>query len=287
MPDGFPLEALKAQAVAARSEVLAKLGRAHSGDPFDVCADVHCQVYSGLSKRAKSTDQAVRETAGLVLWHDDRIASAFYSAVCGGHTEDAGNVWGGRTAPYLHGRLDGPDRADRFGPLTDESNVRRWIDASPQVFCNTMSEQIPKVLDYTKKYVRWEVQTTQGELRQTILDKTGRDVGDIVELCALERGVSGRIIRLEIKGTEGSLTIGPELAIRKALSASTLWSACFYVKKEELSGGIPGAFVIRGAGWGHGVGMCQTGAAMMALERNTFDAILKHYYRGVAIRRLY
>lgn len=287
MPQGFPLEALKAQAVAARGEVLAKLGLSHSADPFDICADVHCQVYSGLSKRAPSTDRAVQETKGLVLWKEGRICNAVYSAVCGGHGEDVDNAWGGQPKSYLRGDFDGPGRLKRYGSLSDEKNLKRWIDDNPPAYCNTARGRTLKALEYTKKYFRWEVRYTQEELRKIVQEKTDQNVGEILDLVPLERGVSGRIIRLKIVGKKGGFILERELKIRKALSRNTLWSSCFYVLKKGRRGRVPREFVLRGAGWGHGVGMCQTGAAMMALKGKRFHEILKHYYRGVQIRQLY
>lgn len=287
MPEGFPLEALKAQAVAARGEALAKLGLSHNSDPFDLCADVHCQVYSGLSKRSPSTDRAVRETTGLVLWKEGKICNAVYSAVCGGHGEDVENTWGGQPKSFLQGSFDGPGRLKRYGSLKNEKNLKRWIDDNPRAYCNTTRGRIPSALEYTKKYFRWEVRYTQEELSTIILNKTSQNIGEILELIPLERGVSGRIIRLKAVGKKGAFIIIRELEIRKALSPNTLWSSCFYVVKKGWRKGAPEEFVLRGAGWGHGVGMCQAGAAMMALKRKRFDKILKHYYNGVQIRRLY
>ena len=287
MPEGFPSEALKAQAIAARGEILSKWGRIHKDDPFDVCADVHCQVYSGMTKRASSTDRAVRRTRGLVMWKDEKIAEAVYSSVCGGHGEDNENAWGGQPKSYLQGRFDGSGNLQRYGSLTDEMNLKRWIDDDPPAYCNTTGNGLPPALDYTKKYFRWEVRYTQDELRRILRDKTGRDVGPIQDLVPLNRGSSGRIIRLKVVGTQGEFVLEPELNIRKALSSNTLWSSCFYVQKEGRWSQAPGLFILKGAGFGHGVGMCQTGAAMMALQGHRFDQILTHYYKGVRLRRLY
>ena len=280
MPPGFPLEALKAQAVAARGKVLGAWGVVHQADPYDVCARVHCQVYSGLSKRDPRTDQAARETAGIVLFSGDRLVDAIFGGVCGGHTEDVDLAWGGQPYAYLKGTLDGPHALRRYGPLHIEENARRWIDAHPPSHCNTNRNPVPASLNYTKKYFRWEVRLTRDEIRQA-LAKRHIDIGDPVALIPLERGVSGRIVRLRIAGTRGETIIRGELNIRQALSPTTLWSSCFYVREAE------DGFAFKGAGWGHGVGMCQTGAAMMAEGGKKFDAILRHYYRDVQFRRLY
>jgi len=287
MPDSFPLEALKAQAVAARSEALAKVGHAHVNDPFDLCADVHCQVYSGTSKRTKRSDRAVKETRGLVLWKDRRICDAVYSAVCGGHTEDSKNVWGGSDTEYLRGSYDGPSSLERkYGSLQNEDNLRRWLTQTPNAFCNSTGD-VPASLNYTKKYFRWEQILSQTEVQNSIKKATGRDLGDISDLEVLSRGVSGRIIQMRIIGTRGDIILDRELKIRKALSSTTLWSSCFFVEKHHTVNGIPQEFLLRGAGFGHGVGMCQTGAAIMALKGASFVQILNHYYSGARLRRLY
>jgi len=287
MPDTFPIEALKAQAVAARSEALAKIGHAHKQDPYDLCADVHCQVYSGLTKKSKHTDRAVKETRGLVLWNNHKICDAVYSAVCGGHTEDAKNVWGGQDTEYLKGKYDGPYfLKQKYGSLQNESNLRKWIDRSPPAFCNSTGS-VPSSLNYTKKYFRWEKTVTQDELEKSVKKTTGQDIGMIKELEVLSRGVSGRIIQMRIWGTKGSVLLNRELKIRKALSGTTLWSSCFYVEPGYTVSGIPQTFKFKGAGFGHGVGMCQTGAAMMAIKGASFIQILNHYYQGSRLKRLY
>ena len=287
MPRSFPLEALKAQAVAARSEALAKFGRAHRDDPFDLCADVHCQVYSGTTQRTKRTDKAVSETRGLVLWKNGEICDAVYSAVCGGHTEDSGNVWGGLTSEYLQGRYDGPPSVrKKYGSLQNERNIRQWLNDVPAAYCNSTGN-VPPSLNYTKKYFRWTKELTQQEIRASIEKYAGRSIGNIVDLQVLSRGVSGRIVQMTVKGTAGEILLNRELKIRKALCTSTLWSSCFIVEKKDFSGGIPGRFILKGAGFGHGVGMCQTGAARIAIKKGSFMQILNHYYKGARLKRLY
>jgi len=285
MPNGFPLEALKAQAVAARSETLSKLGRAHTADPFDLCADVHCQAYSGLTRRHPATDRAVIETAGEILMVGEHIVDAVYSAVCGGHGESANHAWGGEGRSYLRGTFDGPGRLSRYGRLTRETAVRRWIDANPPAYCNSTKMPIVDGMKYTQKYWRWEVVFSQQELKTQLERHMGRSVGPILHLEPMTRGDSGRITQLRVKGRTGAYMIQGELAIRKALSPTTLWSSCFYVTTDR--GAVPQQFTLKGTGFGHGVGMCQTGAAGMALKNKTYKSILKHYYRGSRIRRLY
>jgi stage II sporulation protein D len=287
MNSGFPEEALKAQAVAARSKVLANLGLLHPADPYDVCADVHCQVYSGLSRLAPSTSRAVRKTTGLVLWSEGRIVDAVYGASCGGHTDDVEKVWQTGAKSHLQGVRDGPKSQNAYEPLDDESNVRRWILADPPANCNTTRGHIPRSLEYTSKYFRWETRVSQEALRAQVEKTLGRSIGTVRELIPVRRGESGRIVKLKIAGSDGEAVVEGELSVRRALSSTALWSSCFIVETEKDTAGAPASFTFRGAGWGHGIGMCQTGAAVLALKGKGFKRILKQYYRGVEIRKAY
>ncbi len=287
MPDGFPLEALKAQAVAARSEALSKIGKVHSQDPFDVCDQVHCQVYSGISKRKPSTDRAVDETRGLVMLNHDQICDAVYSAVCGGHTENSYHVWEGDYVDYLQGSYDSPKSLKQFGDLSQEDNAREWIDSYPPVFCNTIKEWILPSMEYCRKYFRWETKISQELLTKVVEKYSDNTIGEIIDIIPLKRGVSGRIILLKIVGTNDELILNKELTIRKFLSPETLWSSCFYVQKKRDETNIPVEFIFRGAGFGHGVGMCQTGAAGLALQGANYKQILNHYYNNIKIKKLY
>jgi len=278
----FPLEALKSQAIAARTYTLARIGKQHRLSPFDLCDEVHCHVYGGVEHESERTIAAVDGTAGLVLMYRDQICDTYYAGVCGGHTESNQNVWFTDPQPYLAGHLDS-QLADRFpaGYLQDESRVRQWIESSPDVYCNTTRTPVPDYLDYTKKYFRWTVRYSAERLSQIIADKTGKHVGLVQNLVPLERGVSGRIMRLEVQGSRQSIIITKELDIRKALSPNYLYSSCFVVDRQGND------FILKGAGWGHGVGMCQTGAAMMALKGFNYRDILTHYYQNASIRKLY
>jgi SpoIID/LytB domain protein len=289
MHHGFPLEALKAQAVAARNEIFSRVGTRHLEDGFDLCAEVHCQVYSGIDKETESTTEAVTATKGLVMKADGLIIAANYAGVCGGHTENNENVWSGLPKSYLRGIFDGNGRPDLLGnALQDENTLYRWLTTKPGVYCNTTPDDIPSALEYTKKYFRWEVNYTRQELQELIRKRTGEDFGELKDLVPLERGASGRLVRLRIVGAKKAFEIGRELAIRQALAEKTLWSACIAIEKSgRARNGLPAKFKILGAGWGHGVGMCQTGAALMALRGQNFLQILQHYYTGVKLEKEY
>ena len=286
MPAGFPYESLKAQAITARVEAVSKIGIRHPFEPFDLCDEVHCQVYSGLSRNAERADMAVESTRGIFMIHRNEITEAFYAGVCGGHTENNENVWLINAKRYLRGVLD--REGNRLStPLSEESNVRKWIDSSPDVYCNSARKNGPKSINYSKKYFRWQVEYKRQELEKIIREKTGENFGELVDLVPLKRGVSGRLIDLEVVGTKKRFTINRELPIRQALSKKTLYSGCFYVKKKGRSKGLTHTFILKGAGWGHGVGMCQVGAASMAHSGKKFDQILTHYYQGIFLQKLY
>ncbi len=288
MPVSFPYEALKAQAVAARVEAIAKAGLRHPLKVFDLCDDVHCQVFSGKTRRAAAGNNAVESTRGIFMVYRKKIVEAFYAGVCGGHTENNDNVWLMDPKPYLAGVLDNRGRGSRLSnALDDEGNARKWIDSSPDVNCNTSRSNVPDALNYSKKYFRWQVEYDRNELEKIIRQKTGEDFGELVDLVPLKRGVSGRLLELQVVGTRKRFVISRELPVRQALSKTTLYSACCYFKKEGGMRDLPARFIIKGAGWGHGVGMCQVGAAMMAQSGKKFDEILSHYYKGTVLDVLY
>jgi SpoIID/LytB domain protein len=290
MSPGFPPAALRAQALAARNYAIAKMGVQHRQDHFDLCASVHCQVYSGTSKEHPATNQAVDETRGQVLLYQDRVCETFYSAVCGGHTEDAANVWGGPPQGYLGGVVDISPRQKGLVPqdlARNEESLRVWIESTPPVYCNHLADDAPRYLHYTRKHFRWEFSYSRQELEQIIEQKTGQGLGNLLDVKPMSRGPSGRMIEVQILGDAGQLTVRRELKIRGALSPTYLPSACFVVDKEMNENGLPTSFIFRGAGWGHGVGMCQTGAAGMALQGLDHHQILSHYYPGSQISQIY
>jgi|YNPMSStandDraft_2_1061718.scaffolds.fasta_scaffold00054_30 SpoIID/LytB domain protein len=261
---------------------------------YDVCADDHCQRYQGITRAYTETvKQAVNFTRGLVLKYEDEICDARFYKSCGGHTENFENVWEPKHHPYLVGIPDYKFTIDDYDlDLTKEKNAEIWIRTTPPAFCAKPSEKILlQVLnDYdliTKDFYRWKVEYEQEELKEIIKQKTGVDFGYIYDLLPVERGVSGRIIKLKIVGEKQTLTIGKELEIRKTLSKSHLYSSAFVVDKIESSERIPKKFILTGAGWGHGVGLCQIGAAVMADMGYKFDEILAHYFKNSNIEKIY
>ncbi len=288
MSSSFPLEALKAQAVAARTFLLSKIESVHKKDPFDVCDDVHCQVFKGVANVTDKIKKAVNETDGLVLMSaEGTLCSTPYSAVCGGHTENVENVWDGVPESYLKGVFDTKfDITSEAYDLTREENVKAWIKSYPNVYCH-VSNPVPDFAAYSQKYFRWQVKYTQQELQNIIIKKTGKNIGKLIDIVPVKRGCSGRLQEILIKGTQQAITVKKELKIRQTLSESTLYSACFFIEKQKSTIDFGDVYFIYGAGWGHGVGMCQIGAGMMAQQGASFTEILEHYYRGAKIHSIY
>ncbi len=261
---------------------------------FDVCADDHCQRYQGITKQSTPlVTDVIEKTHGQVMMYDDAICDTRFYKCCGGFLETFENVWEPTPHPYLVGKADSKNIAFEKPDLTIEEEAEEWIKTSPAAFCNTKDARVLKQVlnDYdqeTSDFYRWKVTYTQEEIAALILKRSGIDYGDILEITPLERGTSGRIIRLKIVGTERVMTIGKELEIRRTLSESHLYSSAFVVEAaKENDEGIPSGFTLYGAGWGHGVGLCQIGAAVMADKGYKYDAILEHYYPGARIENKY
>ncbi len=261
---------------------------------FDVCADDHCQRYQGITKQSTPlVSNVVKETHGQVMMYNDSICDARFSKCCGGFIEAFENVWESTPHPYLVGKADTKNISLQTPNLSNEEEATVWIKSSPVAFCNTKDARVLKQVlnDYdqeTSDFYRWKVSYTQDELSALILKRSGIDYGDILALSPIDRGTSGRIIRLKIVGTEQIMIIGKELEIRRTLSESHLYSSAFAVETgKENDEGIPSEFTLYGAGWGHGVGLCQIGAAVMANSGYKYKDILEHYYPGAEIEKRY
>ena len=315
------LELLKAHAVISRSWLLAQMQKrrevAESGNNFfsftkkedtlirwydredhtlfDVCADDHCQRYQGITKETSPhVAEAIRQTKGQILMDGEEICDARFSKCCGGITEEFQYCWEDMQKTYLTAVRDIALGVEHTLPnLTNEEEAEKWIRFNPPAFCNTQDKKIlSEVLnDYdqeTVNFYRWKETLSQEKLQQLIADKLKMDLGAILDMKAVERGKSGRISKLQIIGTEKTFTIGKELEIRRTLSDSHLLSSAFVVDKyDKDEQGVPQRFELIGAGWGHGVGLCQIGAAVMGEQGYHYDAILLHYYQGAEIKKLY
>lgn len=262
---------------------------------FDVCADDHCQRYQGITKATKEeVVEAVRATQGQVLMtKDGKICDARFSKCCGGATEEYEYCWEDKHYPYLESTRDtAKEKGNPLPDLTIEAKAEGWIRTSPPSFCKTRNKRIlSQILNNydqeTTDFYRWKVHYTQSELAELIRTRSKTDFGDIIDLVPVERGKSGRISQLKIVGSKKTLCIGKELEIRRTLSPNHLFSSAFVVDKEDFRHGIPQSFTLTGAGWGHGVGLCQIGAAVMGEKGYTYKEILLHYYKGAEIKEAY
>ena len=260
---------------------------------FDVCADDHCQRYQGITRASTEiVKQAIAETYGQVLIYEDKICDARFSKCCGGVFEEFQNCWDDVYHPYLRKTRD--YKSDTSLPdLTVENEAQNWIRTTPDAFCNTRDKQIlSQVLNNydqeTTDFYRWKVEYSQEQLSALILKRSGVDYGEIIDLVPIQRGTSGRLVQLKIVGTKQTRIIGKELEIRRTLSESHLYSSAFVVDKEFPEGSeIPSTFILTGAGWGHGVGLCQIGAAVMGEKGYSYEEILLHYYIGSKIDKWY
>jgi SpoIID/LytB domain protein len=309
MNPAAPIEFLKTHAIVSRSWLLAALrqeGKTEESsslaertikegeilrwydrgdhDLFHVCADDHCQRYQGITKIAtKQAEEAVRETGGRVITYQNKICDTRYSKCCGGLTEEFNTAWHDQRVPYL-GSI--PDAPEPLQAITTEEEASTWVLSNPDAYCNTKDEGLlekilPDVDRETKTFFRWAVEYSREELEKILRQKSGLDFGTLQEITPLRRGPSGRISRLKIVGTKQTIIVGKELEIRRWLSPSHLYSSAFVVTREA------GRFIFRGAGWGHGVGLCQIGAGVMASLGFSAEDILKHYFHGIEIKRIY
>lgn len=308
MSGAAPMEFLKAHAILSRSWLLAALDRKkktketsessekitdgevirwydrEEHDLFDVCADDHCQRYQGITKIvSRQAEEAVFETLGKVITYQNEICDAHYSKACGGLTENFDTAWDDKKIPYLKSISDAsvPHR-----PVRTEEEASAWILSAPDAYCNTKDEGfleniLPDFDRETRTFFRWRVEYSRAELEEILREKSGLDFGTLKEIVPITRGPSGRISRLKINGSKRSMVVGKELEIRRWLSRTHLFSSAFVVTVEG------GQFTFHGAGWGHGVGLCQIGAAVMATKGFSTEKILKHYFRRVEIKKVY
>ena len=305
-------EFLRAHAVISRSWVLAQLRspyhKADTAKPitndhilnriikwydhdqhtlFDVCADDHCQRYQGRTRIISAAAQAaVKDTFGQTLVSEGHLCDARFSKCCGGITEEFETCWQDEHKPYLVALRDSSINEGALPDLTVEENARQWILSEPKSFCNSadgniLSESLNGYDLETPDFYRWTVEYTTAQISDIFRRKSGLDIGDIVDLRPIKRGPSGRIYELEIQGTKSTVTIGKELEIRRTLSESHLFSSAFVIEKTQ------DGFILKGAGWGHGVGLCQIGAAVMAAKGYTYREILQHYYPHTSLGRFY
>lgn len=305
------LELLKAHTIISRSWLYAQLQRSEKVQQsvlgwenedeiirwyaredhtlFDFCADDHCQRYQGITRAANpNVERAVRETNDIVLKYDGEVCDARFSKCCGGVTERFSACWENEDYDYLRALRDCGDD-EPLPDLTNEASAREWIESEPMAFCSNADKGVlSQVLNgydqETNDFYRWRVEYTQERLSQLIKRRSGVDFGTIIDLQPVERAASGRLVKLRVVGSKRTVTVGKELEIRRWLSESHLYSSAFVVDKVEKDG-VP-CLVLKGAGWGHGVGLCQIGAAVMGEKGYTYEQILKHYYPGAVLEKV-
>lgn len=312
MSSTAPLEFLKAQAVTARSWLAAMLERKKRKAPataadaaegkeiirwydtndhigFDVCADDHCQRYQGIARINERVQEAVAATRGVYLVYADEICDARYHKACGGRTDIFASAWEEKSHPYLPSISDS---ANDYPPVRSEDDAEKWFTSRPAACCNTedktlLSEILPSFDQETPDFYRWQVEYKREDLEKIIRDKSGIDFGMLINLAPVSRGPSGRISRLKVEGTKKTVTVGKELEIRRWLSPSHLLSSAFIVVAPQSPDGSIERFIFKGGGWGHGVGLCQIGAAVMAKQGFSCEKILAHYFPGAGLQKLY
>lgn len=304
-----PLEFLKAQAITARSWLVAMLAKKasprfippqekdevlvwqdvndHRG--FDVCADDHCQRYQGITRIiSKGVREAIDATRGIFLTQHGKICDARYYKCCGGQTDVFATAWEEASFLYLSSITD---HTEAHAPVDHEEDAAAWLRSNPPAYCNTADPDIlrrilPAFDLETLHFYRWRVEYSREELEEILKAKSGIDFGELSALEPLARGPSGRIYRLKIEGSRRTVIVGKELEIRRWLSPTHLLSSAFVVSAQR-KGGVISRFTLEGGGWGHGVGLCQIGAAVMAVKGFTAEDILAHYFSGALLRKLY
>ena len=294
-----PAALIESQTIAARSWILANIEQKHVEMGMDVCNDDCCQRYQGSGNLTAQSIAGARNSTGLVLLYNNDICDARYSKSCGGVMETYQTIWPGTNPGYLKNI---PDAADEFThsllPLTNEEKVKKWIDDIPSTFCssNTIPESTLKnylgSVDEQGKYFRWQITYNQTEMCELLNAKLTLNANNILSINPIKRGGSGRLSHLEIayqnqQDERKTYIIDSEYNIRQALHRGFLYSSCFYIISENSAGNIPKNFIIKGAGWGHGVGYCQIGALGMALNGYTTAEILAHYYPGSELKKIY
>jgi stage II sporulation protein D len=299
MSSHCPAAFLEAQTIAARSWLLANVEQKHITHGFDVCNDDCCQRYQGTGNLTAPSVQAAENTRGQVLLYQDLICDARYSKSCGGMSERSSAIWGGRDLDYLQVRPDtDPAVVAAINNLDSEQRVIDWINQTPLSFCSPATipdKELKKYLgnvDEEGKYFRWQVVYSQQQICSLLNTKLDLKAKAILDCVPLERGGSGRIIRLQVQyldalDKEGTAIIQRDVEIRRVLHPGFLYSSCIYFSSKKSRNNIPVQFTIHGAGWGHGVGLCQIGALGMALQGYQAKEIVKHYYPGSQLRSIY
>lgn len=281
----YPLEALKAQAIVSRTWALKHLDFQHPNEPFDVCCDRHCQLFYTQMQADNACVEAVESTKGQVMVHHNALVQAEFHTLCGGQTEQIESLDFTILDRDNPGIYDAQDAQHPSLDLSSEESVTRWIKDTPDVYCNLKTTMDHSKLDVTKLYFRWEITYSRKELEEIIKSKIKRNIGILYDILPTIRAKSGHLKEIELLCSNLNVKIRGEFNIRKILSEKTLNSSCFIIQTELDTNGIPISFTLTGAGSGHGMGLCQTGAAVMAMEGKRHSDILSHYFPNSQIKR--
>ncbi|MBD3290298.1 SpoIID/LytB domain-containing protein [candidate division KSB1 bacterium] len=286
VPGNLPLDSLKALATTVRSKSIAGLGIQHYNDPFDFCDRDHCSAFYGVKNKSGNITKAVQETLGEVIVKDQNIYDADFNMICGGisearHTTDLANPYKDVTS-FFDSTND--NLYEKFGELDDNKNIRKWIDAEPDVHCNMSGINGS---NHFQKYFRWETTFSRKELEDIISEKEARLIGILYDIIPVKRNKAGKLIEMEIIASNVNLILSGQRNIREYLAPQMLNSACFYILKEYDDEGLPYAFIFRGAGRGHGIGLCLAGSVSMAHNGVNYKTILNHYFKETKVRKIY
>jgi len=289
MKSEFPGELIKAQAIAIRSKTIASLGIKHYNDSYNLCSGTHCQLFTGLTHISENISRAVQETNGIILRNNRQVIDANYSLMCGGHTESYHNLYAeGCYDPYP-AIFDGDHQHQmkNYGDLTNNEDLKKWVQEEPDVYCNPFNVQSNNMLNYMRNKFRWHVSYDRQELEEIISTKMDFDIGILYDIIPVRRGISGRILEIEILASNKNIILQGEDNICKILANERLSSTCFIIDRQFDEDGFPVSFTLYGAGSGHGVGLCQAGGIAMALQGMSYDVILAHYFKGLKVKKIY
>ena len=283
----LPTNFLKSFAIVCRNEAMSRLNHFQLGDPFNFSNMAPSLRYYGDDFENKDINDAVESTRGQILLTKDHIRDTPFHLICGGHTEDSEGFWENDDKPLFTGKYDWKNKPKNFGKLNDEKSVRSWIESRPDAWCNLKGREIPDALEKYKNFFRWEVSYGRNELEDIIRRRTGEDIGTLFDIFPISRGISGRFNEIELIGSLKNYRINGQLNIRQTLDRDILPSSCFILENELDDTGTPIMFNFIGAGQGHGIGLCKTGAAVMALEDFSPEEILNHYFQDSDLKSIY
>ena len=289
MHSDLPTQMIKAHAITVRSKMISNLGIKHFDDPFDLCSENDCQSFLPVFQIPKIISDSVENTSGLVMIHEKQILDSNYSAICGGHTESVKYISSEticETYPPIFDSID-KEIFKEYNDLSQSDNIKKWIDEKPRTCCNLDHQTHNYMPNSFVNNFRWRLTYDREDLEKIISEKSGTDIGTLYEIIPVSRSVSGRLQEIEILASNTNLVIVNELEMCEILSIDKLPSSCFLIETQLDENGFPMSFTFRGAGYGHGVGMCLTGGITMAQNDYDYTEILQHYFRNMQLKKIY